>query len=173
MALEGGVFDEPEASFNLQNKILAGNFETLAIPVGPVFIHIPTPADCAGTINSLGENLKLVPNCTVSGSALAVADPMLAPLQNNGGPTQTHALLAGSPAIEAGNPLGCRINLARCGRDQRGAARHFDGDGKTDLVVYNPASAGWSIIRSADSGFTYKVWGGLVWGALPGDYAGD
>jgi parallel beta-helix repeat protein len=31
-------------------------------------------------------------------------DPMLGPLQNNGGPTLTHALLPGSPAIDAGNP---------------------------------------------------------------------
>jgi hypothetical protein len=29
---------------------------------------------------------------------------MLGPLQNNGGPTQTHALLPGSPAIDAGDP---------------------------------------------------------------------
>ncbi|MET0500638.1 MAG: right-handed parallel beta-helix repeat-containing protein, partial [Candidatus Binatia bacterium] len=32
---------------------------------------------------------------------------ILAPLSNNGGPTQTHALVAGSPAIDAGNPNGC------------------------------------------------------------------
>src|SRR5205814_2506632 len=31
-------------------------------------------------------------------------DPLLGPLQNNGGPTFTHALLPGSPAIEAGDP---------------------------------------------------------------------
>src|ERR1043166_1545649 len=31
-------------------------------------------------------------------------DPLLGPLQNNGGPTQTHGLLPGSPAIDAGDP---------------------------------------------------------------------
>jgi hypothetical protein len=31
-------------------------------------------------------------------------DPLLGPLQNNGGPTSTHALLPGSPAIDAGDP---------------------------------------------------------------------
>jgi hypothetical protein len=31
-------------------------------------------------------------------------DPQLGPLQDNGGPTWTHALLAGSPAIDAGDP---------------------------------------------------------------------
>jgi hypothetical protein len=31
-------------------------------------------------------------------------DPLLGPLQDNGGPTQTYALLPGSPAIDAGDP---------------------------------------------------------------------
>src|SRR5206468_11767346 len=31
-------------------------------------------------------------------------DPMLGPLQDNGGPTFTHTLLPGSPAIDAGDP---------------------------------------------------------------------
>jgi hypothetical protein len=31
-------------------------------------------------------------------------DPMLGPLQDNGGPTFTHELLSGSPAIDAGDP---------------------------------------------------------------------
>jgi hypothetical protein len=33
-------------------------------------------------------------------------DPILGPLQDNGGPTFTHALLTGSPAINAGDPKG-------------------------------------------------------------------
>jgi len=41
-------------------------------------------------------------------------DPLLGPLQNNGGPTKTHALLPGSPAIDHGsNPAGLTF-------DQRG-----------------------------------------------------
>ena len=35
---------------------------------------------------------------------MGIIDPMLSPLSNNGGPTETHALLAGSPAIDAGDP---------------------------------------------------------------------
>jgi hypothetical protein len=51
-------------------------------------------------------------------------DPMLGPLQNNGGPTQTMKLLQGSPAIDAGNPSGCTEgngNLLKT--DQSGWAR--------------------------------------------------
>ncbi|MHB1133115.1 MAG: choice-of-anchor Q domain-containing protein [Chloroflexota bacterium] len=44
-------------------------------------------------------------------------DPKLGPLADNGGPTQTFALLAGSPAIDAGNATACPAT------DQRGVAR--------------------------------------------------
>jgi len=55
-------------------------------------------------------------------------DPMLAPLQDNGGPTQTHALLPGSPLIDAGaNPAGLTT-------DQRGLARVFNG--QADIGAY-------------------------------------
>jgi FG-GAP-like repeat/FG-GAP repeat len=59
-----------------------------------------------GTATSLGYNLS-----SDDGSGVLTAagdrintDPMLGPLQNNGGPTFTHDLLAGSPAIDAGDP---------------------------------------------------------------------
>jgi hypothetical protein len=51
-------------------------------------------------------------------------DPMLGPLQNNGGPTQTMALPSGSPAIDAGNPTGCTDGLGHLLKtDQRGFPR--------------------------------------------------
>jgi hypothetical protein len=53
---------------------------------------------------------------------------MLGPLADNGGPTETHALLAGSPAIDAG------LNAPCPGTDQRGVARPQDGDEDGDAV---------------------------------------
>ncbi len=49
----------------------------------------------------------------------AAINPMLGPLQDNGGPTWTHALLSGSPAIDSGNNSGLTI-------DQRGHQRAID-----------------------------------------------
>ncbi|HUU63506.1 MAG TPA: choice-of-anchor Q domain-containing protein [Dehalococcoidia bacterium] len=49
-------------------------------------------------------------------------DPLLGPLQDNGGPTETHALMTGSPAIDA-CILGCTVAT-----DQRGQPRPADGD---------------------------------------------
>jgi hypothetical protein len=46
------------------------------------------------------------------------------PLKNNGGPTFTHALLAGSPVIDIGNPGGSIDNLGTILiTDQRGFPR--------------------------------------------------
>ena len=112
----GGVFNSNNGTFNFQNTILAGNFETLDF--------VLTPGECDGTINSIGSNLMTMADCTVSGSAPIIGNPNLGPLKNNGGPTQTHALLAGSPAIDAGNTGGCRDEFGvLLTTDQRGFNR--------------------------------------------------
>jgi hypothetical protein len=51
------------------------------------------------------------------GSASAPIDPKLGPLADNGGPTRTHALLLGSPAIDAASTPDCPTT------DQRGVLR--------------------------------------------------
>ena len=54
----------------------------------------------------------------------------IGPLADNGGPTPTHALLRGSPAIDAGDPAGCLdAAIVPLMVDQRGSARPLDGDG--------------------------------------------
>ena len=73
--------------------------------------------DCAGTIIDGGNNLDTDGTCLVSLSA----PPLLGALLFNGGPTRTHALLAGSPAIDTGTNIGCPTT------DQRGVARPFNG----------------------------------------------
>jgi hypothetical protein len=63
-------------------------------------------AGLEATVTSLGYNLSSDSGggyLTATGDQLNT-DPMLGPLQDNGGPTFTHALLPGSPAIDAGDP---------------------------------------------------------------------
>jgi len=119
----GGIANFAPTSINLANTILANNSRGLVFP---------SDDDCFGTVNSFGYNLiRTTLGCTVVGTAagnIYGTNPLLGPLQINGGETSTHALLAGSPAIDSGNPLGCKnelgINIAF---DQRGVTRHLDG----------------------------------------------
>jgi hypothetical protein len=59
-----------------------------------------------GVVMSLGYNLSSDDGGKIltSPGDQVLTDPLLGPLQNNGGPTFTHALLPGSPAINAGDP---------------------------------------------------------------------
>jgi hypothetical protein len=80
--------------------------------------------DFSGTLTSQGYNLigSLKTNTIIVGSTngdIYGVDPLLGPLQNNGGLTLTHALLTGSPAIDAGTRAGAPLT------DQRGVVRQF------------------------------------------------
>jgi HYR domain len=101
----GGVFNGENATLNLTNTIIAGS--------------LGGGGDCVnnGTIGTNSHNLIQDGSCSPAVSG----NPKLGPLQNNGGPTSTHALLVGSPAIDAGDDsvLGVPLNLTT---DQRGPA---------------------------------------------------
>jgi hypothetical protein len=74
--------------------------------------------NCSGAITDGGHNLSSDASCafTASGS-LNGTDPLLGPLADHGGPTPTHALLPGSPAIDSGDNATCPSV------DQRGEPR--------------------------------------------------
>ena len=88
--------------------------------------------DCYGPMTSNGYNLSRDNTCNFNNIGDQYStDPKLGTLGYYGGPTQTIPLLSGSPAIDAGNPSGCRDsqgNLLKT--DQRGYPRP-DSDDKT------------------------------------------
>jgi predicted outer membrane repeat protein len=107
----GGIYTDNGAAFAVERSILALN-------------SAATGADCAAgagkSLTSAGFSVfGTLAGCPVSGPATSdvVAAPTLGGLANNGGPTQTVALLAGSPGVD----------LAPCvtSVDQRGLARPF------------------------------------------------
>ncbi len=75
-------------------------------------------ASSGGTVNDGGNNLieDSEGDDTSCGLAngdnnnIVGSDPNLGPLQNNGGPTETHALLSGSPAINNGDSTTCEAD---------------------------------------------------------------
>ena len=87
----------------------------------------PIGGDCydlRGGLLSNGHNLDSDGTCNLTTEGdLPNTDPRLGPLQDNGGPTPTHALLFGSLAMDAGDDSDCPAT------DQRGFIRPMDGDG--------------------------------------------
>ncbi|QDV47458.1 Galactosyltransferase [Stieleria neptunia] len=103
--LGGGIYNNGGTA-TLQNTIVAGN------PSGGDLISTTAPGSFSGTNNLVGDGN--VPSGLLN---TLTSDPLLGPLQNNGGPTATHALLPGSPAINTGAASGAPVT------DQRGVTR--------------------------------------------------
>jgi hypothetical protein len=106
-------------------------------------------ANCGGVIQSLGHNLEDANTCGFDAEGdLTGVDPHLQPLGDNGGPTPTHALGDGSPAIDAAGPLTCETS------DQRGYPRPADGNGDTIAVCdIGAVEAGARPLGDADCDF--------------------
>ena len=86
------------------------------------------PVDCSGEIDSAGNNLDSDGTCVLEGTGdISNGDAELGPLQDNGGYTETHALLTGSDAIDTGSNAGCAADPVD-NTDQREELRPEDGD---------------------------------------------
>ena len=95
-----------------------------------------TGANCSGAVSSAGYNLDSGASCQLNGPGdRGSTDPLLGPLGDQGGPTATHELLPGSPAIDGGDPAGCTDTAGGLlFRDQRGYTRSVDGDANGTAV---------------------------------------
>jgi hypothetical protein len=81
-------------------------------------------------LTSTGFNLDSDGTCNLTQlTVLPNTDPSLGPLVDNGGPTETHALLDGSPAIDSGAQNCTDVIGAPLVTDQRGEPRPVDGNG--------------------------------------------
>lgn len=117
----GGVYADAGSRFVAVNSLIAANYA-----VGYV-----EPDDCFGTLEVYGWNLFGVigASCAFSGNGAPsrgmISTNTIGPLQDNGGPTWTHALLAGSQAINSTyDNLGCVDETGTpLSIDQRGANR--------------------------------------------------
>ncbi len=113
----------------LQRSILSGN--------GGDEVHRLAQSGCTATINANSHNIfGHNGNAGVTGFTPGATDiiptgnlaSILSPLANNGGPTQTHALPAGSPALDRAPSSSCTAAPVN-GLDQRGEARNQNGSG--------------------------------------------
>src|SRR5437016_5440311 len=111
----GGGISNPAGTVTLTNTLVANG----------------TGGNCSGAISSGGNNLDSGGSCAFAGAGdLSNRDPLLGVLASNGGATQTRALSAGSPAIDAGSNAACPAT------DQRGVARPFPAGGNCDIGAF-------------------------------------
>ena len=132
----GGLYITASATFTAENSLIANNTRGNGITLNAA-------DDCfsSGTVGELAYDLfTTTANCFVSGPQggnIVGQNPLLGPLMYNGGSTQTHALLLGSPAIDNGAPAGCIDDLgAPLTIDQRGWARPYPAGGLCDIGAY-------------------------------------
>jgi CSLREA domain-containing protein len=171
----GGVRSINGATVNLTNTIIALNTS----PNGP---------DGNGPFMSLGAGFNLIGNgsgMTLAnagydqiGTPAAPIDPLIGPLQDNGGPTFTRALLPGSPAIDRGQSVAASVLGLNSGSDQRGSLRPIDnakipnpipGDG-SDIGAFEiqaTALANISTRLRVESGDNVLIGGFIVTGTKP------
>lgn len=147
----GGGIGNEGGNVTISNSTISGNKEIYnhggvanysgAVTLQNSIVGNNSGGDCyeRTTITSKGYNLSSDGTCNFHGSGdMNNTNPMLGSLQNNGGPTQTQALLSGSPAIDAGNPNGCTDGSGHLLKtDQRGKPRPDSEDaGGCDMGAY-------------------------------------
>ena len=137
---------------NLKNTIVARNVAPTDTDVSGVqFVS-------QGVVNTIALGFNLIGDRggvtsfvdgiagNVVGTTGSEVDPLLGTLQDNGGPSQTHAVLFGSPARDTGT------NFGAAATDQRGFARVFDGDGNgVPTVDIGAFESGFTVNTFADS----------------------
>jgi hypothetical protein len=148
----GGIYNSTLLGGNtltIRNSIVAGNFDL----GGRIHPDVSGRAIINGDANNLigdptGANGTIGTGTDLTFASLGITDinQVLAPLANNGGSTQTHALVPGSPALDAGNNANIPVGITT---DQRGATRiindlvdigAFESQGFTLNVTGSPQS---------------------------------
>jgi hypothetical protein len=130
---------------NIGNTIVADNTATFN-------------PDVNGAIASQGFNLIRTRGTSfgyVTSDLPDGSNPMLEALGNNGGPTQTHRLLAGSAAIDKGNSFGLTT-------DQRGLTRPVDNPGITNATGGDGADIGAFEVQLAPTAATVSISGRVM-----------
>ena len=126
------------AETSIRNSVVAGNGND-DVAIFDTSLSEPQNTIVSGGYNLIGTGTDFdsglqnsLDNFTAVGDQTGIIDPLLGPLQDNGGPTFTHALMPGSPALDAGDP-----NFASPpDYDQRGSSFHRVMNGRIDIGAF-------------------------------------
>jgi len=147
-----------DTTIESESSILAGNHIAGSSSISQEFASDGNLRIVANnTLIGIADGVTLTGDGNQSGTAANPLDPLLAPLANNGGPTKTHALLPGSPALDAGRAM--FVNVAREGvasqssdfEDDFLASRAIDGNTATlTHTAIDDANPHWQVALAAE-----------------------
>jgi hypothetical protein len=130
----GGGFAWTGAAVTMNSTIIAKNtVNGVGTGAGADLFSLTTVISGSNNligINDASTKVSFTGSNPLIGSVATPINPLLGALANNGGPTFTHALLQGSPALNAGN------NVAGLAFDQRGSGFNRTVGGGTDIGAY-------------------------------------
>ncbi len=138
----GGGFYSPSNRLTLSHSIVAENSDSQGHPDFLSTLSLLTLN--SSIIGDRGDlNIAEAPDGSpdangnlIGGPDHGAIDPLLGPLEDNGGPTKTHALLPGSPAINAGD-LNAEVGVGGVPEfDQRGAGFDRIFSNRIDIGAY-------------------------------------
>ena len=123
----GGIFNS--GILNITNGTVSGNTATEASAIysdgTTTLANSLIDGNCGGSLAVTSGHHNIESPSDTCSIGVSVPDLKLGPLQNNGGPTETHALTLGSPAIDQIPEADCRVTT-----DQRGEQRPAGPDPK-------------------------------------------
>ena len=145
-------FGDTATLTQVYSSIIAGNSLTDVDRVGGVF----NESFLSQGYNVIGTGLSLGA-FNAPGDQTNVTNPMIGPLADNGGPTQTHALLVGSPAVNTGDPAFSPASTAPLlTHDQRGT-NFGRASGRIDVGAFESLFADFTS-DGASSGADFMAW---------------
>ncbi len=174
----GGIYTEIPAgtgTLDLHHVTLAengtSNLEVAAASQPPslqnsLLANPSSGGDCmlGAALTSGGYNLASDASCSLNGTGdLNSADPLLASLNDNGGPTFTHLPMAGSPAVDAFTGNGC-VAL-----DQRGVVRPAGAACDMGAVEIGASQSTPPLVEPVSLASTYVVRGNALYWRTPPD----
>lgn len=140
----GGILRAGGATITLISTIVAGN----TAGTGPDCYSDAPAVPASFSVIGVGDGGCSITNGVDGnqvGTVAAPLNPLLGPLQNNGGPTQTRALLTGSPAINSGS------NPAGLSTDQRGTGFARVSGAQADVGAYETGAASFTVNSLLDT----------------------